>query len=90
MGKDIIIASLMGVISEVDIDLIRQYLEEIELSQRHKQACQEKLTQMCQNEFPKEFENPQTIPEINKNRSGHENVYNRIRLSVLVRSQTPE
>lgn len=26
--------------------------------------CQEKLTQMCQNEFPKEFENIQTIPGI--------------------------
>ena len=48
-------------ISEVDIDLIGQYLEEIDLFQRHKQ---EKLTQMCQNEFPKEFENLQTIPGV--------------------------
>lgn len=64
VGKETIIASLTGGISEVDIDLIRQYLEEIELSQRHKQECQEKLTQMCQNEFPKEFENLQTIPGV--------------------------
>jgi len=64
VGKDTIIASLTGVISEVDIDLIRQYREEIELAQRHKQESQEKLTQMCRNEFPKEFENLQTIPGV--------------------------
>lgn len=64
VGKDTIIASLTGVISEVDIDLIRQYLEEIELAQKHKQESQEKLTQMCENEFPKEFENLQTIPGV--------------------------
>lgn len=64
VGKDTIVASLTGVISEVDIDLIRQYLEETELAQKHKQECQEKLTRMCQDEFPKEFENLQTIPGV--------------------------
>lgn len=64
VGKATIIASLTGVISEVDIDLIRQYFEEIELAQKHKQESQEKLTQMCENEFPKEFENLQTIPGV--------------------------
>ena len=64
VGKETIIASLTGVISEVDIDLIRQYLEETELAQKHKQECQEKLTRMCQDEFPKEFENLQTIPGV--------------------------
>lgn len=64
VGKDTIIASLTGVISEVDIDLVRQYLEEIELAQGHKQECQEKLTRMCRDEFPREFENLQTIPGV--------------------------
>ena len=64
VGKDTIIASLTGVVSEVDIDLIRQYMEEIELDQKHKQECQEKLTKMCKDEFPKEFENLQTIPGV--------------------------
>lgn len=64
VGKDTIIASLTGVISEADIDLIRQLLEEVELAQKHKQECQEKLTQMCKDEFPKEFENLQTIPGV--------------------------
>lgn len=63
-GKETITASLTGVISEVDIDLIRQYLEEIELAQRHKQESHEKLTRMCEDEFPKEFENLQTIPGV--------------------------
>lgn len=64
VGKETITASLTGVISEVDIDLIRQYLEEIELGQRHKQESHEKLTRMCEDEFPKEFENLQTIPGV--------------------------
>jgi len=64
VGKETITASLTGIISEVDIDLIRQYLEEIELAQKHKQESQEKLTQMCEDEFPKEFENLQTIPGV--------------------------
>lgn len=64
VGKDTIIASLTGVISEVDIDLIRQYREEVELAQKHKQECQEKLTKMCKEEFPREFENLQTIPGV--------------------------
>lgn len=64
VGKETITASLTGVISEVDIDLIRQYLDEIELARKHKQASQEKLTQMCEDEFPKEFENLQTIPGV--------------------------
>ena len=64
VGKETITASLTGVISEVDIDLIRQYLEEIELAQRHKQESHEKLTRMREDEFPKEFENLQTIPGV--------------------------
>lgn len=63
-GKEVIVASLTGVISEVDIVLIGKYLEEIELFRRYNQGCQEKLTQMRQNEFPKKFENLQTIPEV--------------------------
>lgn len=39
-------------------------MEEIELAQRHKQESQEKLTRMCEDEYPKEFENLQTIPSV--------------------------
>lgn len=64
VGKDVIVASLTGIVSEVDIDLIRQYREEIELDDRHLQECQEKLTALCKKEFPKEFEHLQTIPGV--------------------------
>lgn len=64
VGKETLVAALTGCVSEVDIDLIRQYREEVELIQNHKQECQQKLTGMCRDEFPKEFENLQTIPGV--------------------------
>lgn len=64
VGKDVVVASLTGVVSEVDVDMIRQYSEEIEMADRHITECQEKLTAICKKEFPKEFENLQTIPGV--------------------------
>lgn len=64
VGKDTIVASLSGVVSETDVELIHQYREEIQLAELHKQECQKKLTLMCENEFPKEFSNLQTIPGV--------------------------
>ena len=64
VGKDVVVASLTGVVSEVDVDVIRQYSEEIEMADRHITECQEKLTAICKKEFPKEFENLQTIPGV--------------------------
>lgn len=61
VGKETITASLTGVISEVDVNMIRQYREEIGLVDRHIEECQEKLTAICKDEFSKEFENLQTI-----------------------------
>lgn len=72
MGNETVTASLTSVISEVDIDLIHQYLEEIELAQRHKQESQEKLTRMCEDEFPKEFE---SAGKIKSRRITHGNKY---------------
>lgn len=64
VGREVITASLTGVVTEVDTDLIRQYLEEIELDEAHMRECQEKLTGICRKEFPREFENLQTIPGV--------------------------
>lgn len=64
VGKEVITASLTGVISEVDIDMIRQYREEMGLVDSHIRQCQEKLTAICEKEFPKEFKNLQTIPGV--------------------------
>lgn len=64
VGKDVIRAALTGVVNEVDIDLIRQYREELLIDDKHQKECQNKLTEICRNEFPKEFENLQTIPGV--------------------------
>lgn len=64
VGKEVITAALTGVVNEVDIELIRQYREEILMDDKHLKECQEKLTEICRKEFPKEFENLQTIPGV--------------------------
>ena len=64
VGKDTLKSALTGVVTETDIDLIRQYREEIELDDKHLKECQEKLTSICEKEFPREFQNLQTIPGV--------------------------
>ena len=64
VGEETITASLTGVVTEVDVDIIRQYREEIEMDDRHIQECQEKLAAICESEFPKEFENLKTVPGV--------------------------
>ena len=64
VGKDIILASLTGVFSDTDIDIIRQLREEVELAQRHKDECQSKMDAICQQHFPKQLKNLQTIPGV--------------------------
>ena len=62
VGKDVIQASLTGVISDTDIDVIRQLREEVDLAQRHKDECQSKMDAICQQYFPEQLKNLQTIP----------------------------
>lgn len=64
VGKDVIIASLTGVISDTDIDVIRQLREEVDLAQRHKDECQSKMDVICQKYFPEQLKNLQTIPGV--------------------------
>ena len=63
-GKDIILASLTGVVTEVDVDIIGGYWEEVELAQKHKQKYHDRMLSICQEHFPKELERLQTIPGI--------------------------
>ena len=67
-GRETILAALTGVISDTDIDIIRQLRDEIDLAQRHRDECQFKMDQICQQYFPEQFRNLQTIPGI-KDRS---------------------
>ena len=64
VGKDVIISSLTGVISDTDIDVIRQLREEVDLAERHKDECQSKMDAICQKYFPEQLNNLQTIPGI--------------------------
>ena len=64
VGKDVIQASLTGVISDTDIDVVRQLREEVDLAQRHKDECQSKMDAICQQYFPEQLKNLQTIPGV--------------------------
>ena len=63
-GRDIILASLTGVISDTDVDVIRQLREEVELAQRHRDECQARMDAICQQYFPEQLKNLQTIPGV--------------------------
>ena len=63
-GEDTIISALTGVISEAETDCLRQLKEEIELAQKHKQECQDKLTAYCREHYYQEFKDLQTIPSV--------------------------
>jgi len=64
VGKDVILASLTGVISDTDVDVIRQLREEVDLAQRHKDECQSRMDAICQRFFPEQLKNLQTIPGV--------------------------
>ena len=63
-GRETLGKALTGVVSETDIDIIKQLVEEIELQQRHKDEAQQKMTALCMEWFPQEVENLQTIPGV--------------------------
>ena len=46
------------------MDIIARLVEEIGLQQRHKDEAQEKMTRPCNEWFPRELENLQTIPGV--------------------------
>ena len=63
-GKEIIIASLKGCITEVDIDIMTQLKTEIDLAELHKQKCLEKMQDICEKEYSEQLSNLQTIPGV--------------------------
>ena len=64
VGKDVVLASLTGVITDTDVDVIRQLREEVALAEKHKDECQSKMDAICQQYFPQQLKNLQTIPGI--------------------------
>ena len=64
VGTDVITASLTGVITQTDIDVIRQMREEVLLAQKHRDECLAKMEELCNKWFPKQMKNLQTVPGI--------------------------
>ena len=60
VGKEVITAATGVVIS--GHRPIRQYRRKF--NDKHLKECQEKLTEICRKEFPREFDNLQTIPGV--------------------------
>ena len=63
-GIDVITASLKGVVSLAEIDMISQLLDELDMAEAHKEKCQARMLEICEREFPEELRRLQTIPGI--------------------------
>ena len=63
-GKETLTKALAGVVNDTDIDIISQLVEEIEMQQRHKDEARKKMTSLCEEWFPEELDNLQTIPGV--------------------------
>jgi transposase len=64
VGKDVITASLTGVMTQTDIDVIRQIRDEVTLAQKHRKECLDKMEELCIKWFPKQMKNLQTVPGV--------------------------
>ena len=64
VGKDVITASLTGVITQTDIDVIRQIRDEVTLAQKHRKECLDKMEELCNQWFPEQMKNLQTVPGV--------------------------
>lgn len=63
-GRKTIIAALTGVITQADSDMMRQIREEIDIAERHKQECTDKMQEICEKEYSDQLRNLQTIPGV--------------------------
>ena len=64
VGKDVVSASLTGVITQADIDVIRQIRDEVTLAQKHRDECLSKMEELCNKWFPDQMKNLQTVPGV--------------------------
>jgi transposase len=63
-GRETILASLTGVVSEAEKDAMRQLRAEINLAEEHKQECLDKMLNICKTYYPNELKRLMTIPGI--------------------------
>ena len=65
-GRETILASLTGVVSQAEVDVLRQLREELDLAEEHKQECLERMLKICQEKYPDELRRLQTIPGVSE------------------------
>ena len=65
-GEKTLTDALTGVFTDADIDMISQLHEEIQLAEKHKEHCQQKMEDFCEKNYKKQYERLQTIPGIKK------------------------
>ena len=65
-GRETVKAALTGVVTEVDSEVISQLRDELELATGHRAECQSRMAKMCNELFPKQMHNLQTIPGVSE------------------------
>ena len=65
-GEKKILASLTGIISDAEIDMLSQYVAESTLLEDNKNKCIEKMREICNKEFEEQMKNLQTIPGVSE------------------------
>ena len=63
-GRETIIASLKGCVTEADIEIMVQLKAEIDMAEMHKQKCMDKMREICEKEYSDQLRNLQTIPGV--------------------------
>lgn len=55
-------AALTGVVTEVDCEVFAQLRKELAMTTTHRAECQSRMAKMCNELFPKQMHDLQTIP----------------------------
>lgn len=63
-GRENVLAALQGVVTRTDMDMLGQYMEELEMLRRHKMRCLLMMKEMCEEHYQAELTNLQTIPGV--------------------------
>ncbi len=63
-GRETILEALTGVVSEAEKDTMRQLRDELDLAEKHKQECMDKMVHICKTYYPEELRRLMTIPGI--------------------------
>ena len=63
-GRETILSALTGVVSDAEKDTMRQLRDELDLAEKHKQECMDKMMHICKTYYPEELIRLMTIPGI--------------------------